>query len=77
MAFELGKKMYGYMDNIGPMVDRIPNGGEENGFRDFNGMNVENFNAPINLMFGASVKLLDGSFEDIVRKMAEDLKSQE
>ncbi|MBR2672705.1 MAG: nucleoside 2-deoxyribosyltransferase [Oscillospiraceae bacterium] len=77
MAFELGKKMYGYMDNIGPMVDRIPNGGEENGFRDFNGMNVENFNAPINLMFGASVKLLDGSFEDIVRKMAEDLKTQE
>ena len=76
MAFELDKKRYAFMDNIGPMIDRIPNGGEENGFRDFNGMNVENFNAPVNLMFGASFKLLDGSFEDVVRKMREDLDTQ-
>ncbi len=77
MAYELGKKMYAYMDDIGRMIDRIPNGGEENGFRDFNGMNVENFNAPVNLMFGASMTFLDGDFEEIVKKMKEDLSKEE
>lgn len=74
MAFELDKKLYGYMDDIGPMMNRIPNGGADNGNRDFNGMNVEDFEAPINLMFGASFTLFDGSFEEVVKKMAEDLK---
>lgn len=68
----LGKKQYGYMDDIGPMVNRIPNIKTETDTRDFNGMNVENFDGPLNLMFGASVTLFDGSFEEVVRKMAED-----
>lgn len=75
MAFQLGKKLFGYMDDIGPMVNRIPSGGEEAGFRDVNGMNVENFEAPLNLMFGASYQLFDGSFEDVVKKTAEALKN--
>ena len=73
-SYELGKKQFGFMDDIGPMVDRIPNIRTETDTRDFNGMNVEDFEAPLNLMFGSSVKLLDGDFEEIVRKMAEELK---
>ncbi len=76
-SFELAKKQFGFMDDIGPMVDRIPNIRTETDTRDFNGMNVEDFEAPLNLMFGASVKLLDGDFEDIVRKMDEELKKAE
>jgi nucleoside 2-deoxyribosyltransferase len=71
-SFELGKKQYGFMNNIGPMVNRIPNTRTEDSTRDFNGMNVEDFNAPLNLMFGSSVKLFDGDFEEIVKKIADD-----
>ncbi|MGI5888179.1 MAG: nucleoside 2-deoxyribosyltransferase [Oscillospiraceae bacterium] len=77
MAYELGKKMYGFIDDAGPMIYRIPNGGEKNGFRDFNGMNVENFNAPLNLMFGASIKIYGGTFSAAAASMAKDLKEQE
>jgi len=71
-AYVLGKKMYGFMNDIGPMVNRIPNTPTETDTRDFNGMNVENFEAPLNLMFGASVMLLDGSFEDIIQGIKKD-----
>ena len=57
------------------MIDRVPNKGEENGCKDINNMGVENFDAPVNLMFGSSFKFLDGSLEEVVRKMAEDLKA--
>ncbi len=73
MAFQLDKKMYAFMDDIGRMIDRVPNKGEENSCHDINHMGVENFDAPVNLMFGSSYKFLDGSLEDIIRKMAEDL----
>ena len=76
MAYELDKKMYGYMNNIGRMIDRIPCLEDGDAFRDFNGMSVENFNAPLNLMFGASMKLLDGNFEEVVKKMKEDLEKE-
>ncbi|MBC3514947.1 nucleoside 2-deoxyribosyltransferase [Neobittarella massiliensis] len=74
MANSLGKKMFAYMDDVRPMIERIPNSGEPGGFRDINGMNVENFEAPLNLMFGASMELFGGAFEDVVRQMAASLK---
>lgn len=74
MAFQLGKKLFGYMDNIGPMIDRIPCKPRGDKMTDANGMDVENFEAPINLMFGSSYKLLDGSFEEVVKKVADSLK---
>ena len=73
-SFVLGCRQYGYMDDISPMTQRIPNIETPADTRDFNGMNVENFGAPLNLMFGSSVTLFDGSFEEIVRKMAEDYR---
>ncbi len=76
MAYVLGKKLFGFMDNLGPMIDRIPNGGESNDFRDFNGMKVENFDAPLNLMFGASAHLLSGSFEKMAETIAEVMLSK-
>ena len=61
---------------IGRMIDRVPNKGEDNGCKDINDMGVENFDAPVNLMFGSSFKFLDGSMEEVIRKMAEDLKAE-
>ena len=34
MAFQLRKKMYAFMDDIGRMIDRVPNKGEENSCHD-------------------------------------------
>jgi len=75
MAFQLGKKLFAYRDSIQPMVELIPNNGEANGYRDVNGMNVEDFESPVNLMFGASYQIFDGNFEEVVRKTAEALKN--
>lgn len=74
MGFQLRKKLYGYMDDASPMINRIPHLGEENEFRDQTGSNVENFNYPANLMFGSSMTIFEGTFEEIIAKVAEDLK---
>lgn len=75
MGFQLRKKLYGYMDDTSPMIDRVPHLGVENEFRDQTGSNVENFNYPANLMFGSSMKIFEGKFDDIIAKVAEDLNS--
>lgn len=72
MAFQLGKALYGYMDDTRPMKYRIPNLGEDREFRDMSGCNVENFDYPLNLMFGCSMKIFEGKFEAIIGKAAED-----
>ena len=72
MAFQLGKKLYGYQDNTSPLVEKLPHLGEEKEFRDHTGSNVENFGYPANLMFGSSMKIFEGKFEEIMKQVAED-----
>lgn len=74
VAFEWGKKLYGYMDDARPCIERLPHLGEENEFRDMTGSNVENFGYPINLMFACSMKIFEGKFEEAVKAVAADLK---
>lgn len=74
MGFQLGKKLYGYMDDASPLIYRIPHLGEDREFRDQSGSNVENFNYPANLMFASSMKIFEGKFEEIIAQVAEDLK---
>jgi len=74
MGFQLGKQLYGYMDDAKPLIDRIPHLGADSGFRDHTGSNVENFNYPANLMFACSMKIFEGKFEDIIVKIVNDLK---
>lgn len=75
MAFGLGKRMYGYMDNACPMKDRVPHLGEDKEFRDFTGANVENFDYPINLMFACSMQIFEGKFENVIQRIADDLNA--
>lgn len=76
MAFEWGKKLYGFMDDTRPAIEKIPHLGEQNGFRDMTGSNVENFNYPINLMFSCSMEIFEGKFEEAIRKVASILASE-
>lgn len=73
MGFQLGKKLYGYMDNTSPLIDKIPHLGEAQENRDQNGSNVEDFNYPVNLMFACSMKIFQGDFESIMKAVVKDL----
>jgi len=73
MGFQLGKKLYGYMDDTRPTILKIPHFGEENEFRDQSGSNVENFDYPANLMFACTMKILEGKFENVIKEIAEDI----
>lgn len=75
MGYQLGKKLFGYMDDVTRMRERIPNYGETREFRDECGRNAENFDYPINLMFSGSMPIFENSsFEAVVKQMAEALK---
>lgn len=72
MAFQLGKQLYGYMDDARPVKYRIPHLGEDREYRDMSGCNVEDFDYPLNLMFGCSMKIFEGTFEAVIERVAED-----
>lgn len=74
MAFQLGKKLYGYMDNTAPSINKIPHLGEDKEFRDHTGSNVENFNYPANLMFACSMDIFEGKFEEVIKDIAKDIQ---
>lgn len=76
MGFQLGKKLYGYMADTTRAIDRIPNFGPEREYRDACGCNAENFDYPINIMFASSMPIVQGEFEDALRRAAQDFQSE-
>ena len=74
MAYQLGKNLYGYMDDTRRMIDRVPNLGPAHEYRDACGCNAENFDYPINLMFSSSMPIWEGSFEEALEQTAADLR---
>lgn len=73
MGFQLGKKLYGYIDSAARMIDRVPHLGAEMEYRDQTGSNVEDFDYPVNLMFGSSMKIFEGNFEEAIKNILKDL----
>lgn len=67
-AFEIGygyaknKLLYGYMDDVRDLITKIGN-------KDSNGFIVEDFKKPINLMIAESVNIVEGNFEDCIKKL--------
>lgn len=76
MGFQLGKKLYGFMDNTDILLHKIPHLGSSQSYRDHTGSNVEDFNYPANLMFGCSMKIFEGDFETAIRKIMEDIQGK-
>ena len=62
-AYALGKKIYGYLDDTRTMMEKI--GGET----DQDGFLVENFDLPVNLMLGCSMKLIQGDLEHCLQEI--------
>lgn len=73
MGFEMGKKLFGYMKDARPCIERIPHMGEAAEFRDMTGSNVENFDYPANLMFGSSMQIYEGTLESVIERVAKEL----
>ena len=69
----INKKMYGYVDDIRPAKEKVPNLGPEHEYRDMTGANVEDFNYPVNLMFSCSMDIREGKFEEVIKEIAKDL----
>ena len=74
MAWQLGKQCYAYMDNVDNMNDRVPNLKEESDFRDVNKVRIENFDGPLNLMFGSSYTIFGGGFDEALKQLKEAVK---
>lgn len=71
MAWQLGKKCFGFMTDASPMIDRVPHLGEEMDYRDQGGSGVENFHYPLNLMFSSSMPILEGTMETVAARIAQ------
>ena len=70
MAWQLGKKCFGFMQSTAPMINRIPHYGEAAEYRDQYGNDVENFNYPLNLMFASSMPIIEGGWEQAIAQAA-------
>lgn len=77
MGFQLGKKLFGYLSDGRPAKEKVPNLGADQEYRDMIGANVEDFNYPVNLMFACSMDIMEGRFEDVIVKIAEELHQKE
>jgi len=69
MAWQLGKKCFGYRKDTSKMRDRIPNLGPEGNYQDIYDNVVENFNYPVNLMFSSSMPVFEGEFESVIKRI--------
>lgn len=63
-ALQTGKKLFGFMADTRPMIEKIPNHFTADKYKDPANRNVENFNYPINLMFASSMKIIEGGFKE-------------
>ncbi|PJI48118.1 MAG: nucleoside 2-deoxyribosyltransferase [Pseudomonas sp.] len=75
-AAALGKPLYGYIDEGGSCVERLPCEwqGEEPG-RDRDGNQIESFGLPLNLMLGVPVRIAVGGAREALELVREELLS--
>ncbi|AJY75235.1 nucleoside 2-deoxyribosyltransferase [Paenibacillus beijingensis] len=74
-GYARGKKLYGYIADGREQQQKLradidPAAGT---YKD--GMTVENFGLPLNLMLAIPMEIVAGTFEDCLRKAAQDLKA--
>jgi nucleoside 2-deoxyribosyltransferase len=77
-----GKKTYVYSSDGATAVERVekfygPVTAVEGGYIDQDGMTVENFGQPFNLMLSSSSTVVYGSFEDCIARVAADVAADE
>lgn len=72
-AYQLGKRLYGFMSNTQHMLERVPHHGKELGLRDSVGREVEFYDYPLNLMFASSMPIRQGNIVESVRSILDEI----
>ena len=73
-AYGLGKKVYGYMDKKQDYIESFAKDEKfatSDGFVDKNGLFIEDFAYPINLMLACSMKIVEGDFATLLQELKE------
>ncbi|MDD2567428.1 MAG: nucleoside 2-deoxyribosyltransferase [Thiovulaceae bacterium] len=72
-GFSLGKKVYGYMQDTRPYLERFSEAQREQRgemFWDSEGRFIEDFDHPVNLMIACSaLEIVQGGFEDVLKRI--------
>lgn len=76
-GYALGKRLYGYISDGRSMFDKLRPGIDDTTGTYSDGMTVENFGLPLNLMLSVPVKLVVGTFEDCLKRAREDFLPNE
>ncbi|MGN8646546.1 nucleoside 2-deoxyribosyltransferase [Gracilibacillus sp. HCP3S3_G5_1] len=72
LAYALGKKVYGFISDNRNMKEKLADKlNVENGMVD--GMLIEDFDLPLNLMLSISSNIIAGTFEQCLQQVAEDM----
>ncbi|MBB6637769.1 nucleoside 2-deoxyribosyltransferase [Cohnella thailandensis] len=75
LAYGLGKKLYGFVSDRRTMAERLgPDTDPATGlYKD--GMTVEDFGHPLNLMLSVPMTIVEGALEDALKRLSLDLRS--
>ncbi len=69
VAFGNGLRCIAFMSDTRIMREKIPHWGEDRNNLDWCGNVVENFNLPINLMFGVSFEIFEGDIFSVIQEV--------
>ncbi|QJC51470.1 nucleoside 2-deoxyribosyltransferase [Paenibacillus albicereus] len=75
LAYALGKPLYGHLADTRDQAERLAANIDPITGRHRDGMNVENFGLPVNLMLAVPATVVQGGLEDALRRAADDLAS--
>jgi len=72
-AIALGKSVWAYIDDERTLIERLTGveAGLDESHVDENGFIIENFDLPLNLMLGASVRIVEGDAAECIRALAD------
>ena len=78
-AYALGQRCYAFIDDARPMVERFTGAkrqNEEGKWVDENGCTIEDFDSPLNLMFGVPFTIVEGTMEDAMKRARADFDAE-
>ncbi|WP_219834959.1 nucleoside 2-deoxyribosyltransferase [Paenibacillus sp. R14(2021)] len=73
LGYGLGKKLYGFLSDNRAMAEKLlPETQAATGLYE-DGMRVENFGLPVNVMLSIPITIVEGTLEDALKQAREDL----
>lgn len=79
VAYALGLRLYCFMDDTNPMIQRFTGEkhlSESGEWVDQNGCTIENFDAPLNLMFSVPFTVVQGGMEQALQRARADFDQE-